>query len=137
MSRLRSPSWRQPLRVLWLALLAFGLILQPVLAAVGELHELAHAGDAAQAQFFEHAHLDHTTDAEPGLAAADAPEPGPGGTLHVLLHFAHCCGQSTAVSMPAIELPALSPMTGHPPWAAAQRPLDARTHAPYRPPITA
>src|SRR3546814_10948534 len=64
---------------------------------MGELHELAHDPTGG------HAHVDHGDALADELSAADAEEKGTAVTLHVLLHFAHCCGQSTT-SIPALQV---------------------------------
>ena len=67
--------------MLALALLVLSMVARPVLAAIGEAHELAHDPSG------RHVHV-----AEAGGTAADAaPEERSVG--HALLHFAHCCAQ--------------------------------------------
>src|SRR3546814_10924858 len=69
------------LRVLALALFALGLVLQPVMAAVGEMHELAHDPSGT------HSHDLHVDELDAELAAAGEQNQGGAKTTHVLLHF--------------------------------------------------
>lgn len=115
------------LRLLATVLLALGLVLQPALASVAELHELAHVPASGQA------HVEHADPAADELAAREQQE-GTAGTLHTILQFAHCCSQA-ATTVPRLQ--ALNPL---PPMALApidlqQAPLHRRTYAPHRPPI--
>lgn len=119
------------LRLAVLALLALGLCLQPVLAAMGEVHEVAaHAAQAAT-----HAHVHADLDVDPRTSDAQTPERE--SSLHLLLHFAHCCGQSASV-LPAL-LPKLTATAGlllHAD-AAPVLALSKRPNRLQRPPITA
>jgi hypothetical protein len=76
-----------------LAMLALGFVLQPVLAAIGETHELSHAA-AMQADghvIDQHDRDGQVSDSEDPGATTD---PGDGDSpWHAALHFAHCCGQ--------------------------------------------
>ena len=118
------------LRVFVLALFALSMLLQPVMASVSEIHQFTHTsvGHGAQA-------------GHPGSIADesvdDPTEPGSAGTLHVLLHLAHCCGQSPAMATPALVMPPPMSMVA---CAAAREPQahpELRTLAPFRPPTTA
>lgn len=118
------------LRVFVLGLFALALVLQPVLAAAGELHELAHDPTGG------HQHALHADDVAKELKAAD--EPGDGAaTLHTLLHFSHCCSACTAV-LPAVKAIALKPMRRDPlAISRARVPTQVRLPAPFKPPIFA
>ena len=112
------------------ALVALSLVSQPVLAALGELHEAkAHPVTAGL-------HLEHR--APDSRLASDANSSSEeDGTLHLLLHFAHCCVQTTA--MPAIDSLRLAMV---PAARLSSAPLDApqpdaRLRQPFRPPIRA
>lgn len=105
-----------------LAMLMAGLVMKPVLAFAGDMHEGGHAvvaeGDA-------HAH-----DAPEATDPTDANDP-----LHALMHFAHCCGQTPALlqpMQPGPSMPAVAVLL--PPWPVtfepAVHPVD------LRPPIT-
>lgn len=122
------------LRLAVLALLALGLCLQPVLAAMGEVHEVAaHAAQAAtHADVHAHGHADVAV--QDGDAGRGPERESP---LHLLLHFAHCCGQSASV-LPAL-LPKLTATAGlrlHAD-AAPVLALSKRPNRLQRPPITA
>lgn len=117
------------LRVFVLGLFALALVLQPVLAAAGELHELAHAPNGG------HQHALHADDVAKELKAAD--EPGDdAATLHTLLHFSHCCGAGTAV-VPVVKAIAFKPMRDPLVISQARVPAQARLPAPFKPPIFA
>lgn len=127
------------LRLAVLVLLALGVMAKPVLAAVGEVHELQHDpsglhlhhGDAEGEGNHAGAGSESMT-AQPGLAPH---APGDGGLLHDLLHFAHCCGQSPpTVPMAAMTLP--GPVAASTPSAIDSAPAPThRTHGVFRPPI--
>ena len=122
---------RAAIRLLILAALALSLLLRPILSSLGEIHELAHDPGGQ--------HLDIGTFAETtaGHAAEEQPEGKGAGTLHALLHFAHCCGHASA-AFPGF---ALEPVR----LTAADHLMDnadaaiprARWQAPFRPPISA
>lgn len=73
------------LRALVLALFALSLVVQPVLAAAGELHELAHDPSG------QHAGIDTCDSASARDTDDDAT------MLHALLQCAHCCGSGAAM----------------------------------------
>lgn len=106
----------------WLILvgLALGLILQPVLGSVGELHELTHGAASAH-----------------GAIEADMPDSdGDGaGALHQLHHLAHCCGH--AVMAPQTDL-ALVEVCHQEPRNLVDTSVVSSGNwlAPFRPPIT-
>ncbi len=114
-------------RAVLLGLLALCMVLQSVLAATGDLHELLdHPEQAAM-------HLDGT-----GHHDATGPADGdPAEFLHTLLHVAHCCGQIVSFDL-------VSPGGG---WSPASDPLplnvataptlQLRRGTPFRPPIQA
>lgn len=114
------------LRVFVLALFALSMMLQPVVASMGEIHEFAHDPGG------------HRGHAEPVGATADEPaEKGASGTLHALLHLAHCCGQCPAMVASALAMPlpvsaVVSAATREP-----QAHPELRRLAPFRPPTTA
>lgn len=111
-----------------LGLLALCLVLQPVLAAAGEFHEsFAHADQAAL-------HLEGAGD---HAADEDAAGGEPSSALHVLLHFAHCCGHPAGLNPPElgaqwVALPEYRPLT-----TLAAPVLVTRVGTPFRPPIQA
>ena len=131
MSSRQRPRLPLPLRVFVLALFALGLVLQPVLASWGELHELAH--DKAGT----HAHVDHSDNVNDELSASDKSDPGRSGMLHALMHLAHCCGPSTVTLTSAMRAMPVAPGVTILALAESQRPLQPRALAPFRPPISA
>lgn len=118
------------LRVFALGLLALGLVMKPVLASLGELHELAHDPTEVHASA---GHGDHTHDAFQDEGAQD--ERG-AEALHALVHFAHCCGQSSLASLPAIAAIAAPPSADALLMPEPQMLSQALSLAPFRPPIT-
>ncbi len=143
---LRLPLHRisQILRLPAMALLVLAVLVTPVLAAVGDLHESSHAGVAHAQPADAHGHVDDGQGTpEPGTPDQGTPDEGTPdqgtpdqGTdlLHALLHAAHCCGHQTAIlsalfvsSLPisAEALPVMS-------FADRHSPLHTD---PFRPPI--
>lgn len=133
-SRHRLPS---VLRVFVLGLLVLGMAVMPVLASLGEIHELAHDGSGSHAMATHGDHHDAAGDShdEP---VTDADGHGAQGSdpLHALLHFAHCCGQQSLTAS------ALMPVLARLEPSAVLLMPDAQVvpHspalAPFRPPIT-
>jgi hypothetical protein len=134
-----SPARRLPiLRLLLLGAMMFGLALQPVLAALGELHARAHDPSGRNSLG---AQLDPSGEAFHGHSSGEAHGDHPPGDedadpLHALIHLAHCCGQSLAVLPSPMLVVACSPrdallMQG------SQVHSQALSLAPFRPPIAA
>lgn len=127
MTRLRPRRWLPLLRVLVLGLLALGLVLQPVMAAAGEMHELAHDPSGAHS----HVHADDVDSESVATGESDTAE-----TLHVLLDFAHCCGATAAMASslkPICCLPSGARLA----ISKATIPPAVRLQAPFKPPIFA
>lgn len=117
------------LRLFAYAILALSLLLRPVLASVGEIHELAHDPSGSH---LDVASVDGSSHHEEG----GEEEGGGSAALHSLLHFAHCCGQVSAAAV-AVAFDGLPQLTA----SRAREPLDAalalaRWQSPFRPPIT-
>lgn len=128
MVRLRSRRWLAHLRVLVLGLVGLGLVLQPVMATIGEVHEWAHDVQG------EHEH-----DPKAGELASDLVvlgEQGEAGvaTLFVLLHFAHCCG-ATAALPPLLEPVTAILVPDRPAMATVAARPAAPQPSPFKPPI--
>jgi hypothetical protein len=118
------------LRVFVLGLLALGLLMKPVLASIGELHELAHDPTGTHALA---GHGDHVS----GVSQDEDPQGERGlDSLHALIHFAHCCGQSSLASLPAIEVLAAPPSADVLLMSEPQVLSQTLSIAPFRPPIT-
>ncbi|TYT26156.1 hypothetical protein FZO89_07725 [Luteimonas viscosa] len=104
------------------------MTVQGGLAAVGELHDVvAHADQSTL-------HVEHASGQDDAAAAAgDAPA----DTLHVLLHFAHCCGHAAGLDPPRMGAD-WSPASGARPLTAMASPaLPPQLRPPFRPPIQA
>lgn len=104
--------------------LVLGLLVQPVIGAMGELHEVMSA---------EHAEVP-TYDSARGLfsvaAAPDEPD-----ALQLVHHIAHCCGHIAAMATAEIAVPQMIPAQAVPRLDIAQPPTAGRWPAPFRPPI--
>ena len=134
----RRPSISPVIRVALQAMLLLSLVLQPVLAAIGETHELTHAA-AMQADGHVGGHK-----AAPALGQADqaqadrdrAPAGEEGASFwHAALSFAHCCGQLPGE--PAAAGVSIAPAYAGPfvPALAPALVLAVRIFEPQRPPI--
>lgn len=115
-----------------LTLLALGMVLQPVLAAVGEYHEIEHSPSGTHAHALHASEAPEDLDQERGSVppADDAP------ALHVLLHFAHCCGATAAV-LSGGQVLATTPGSDIVAAIEPQSPRQAPLPAPFKPPISA
>lgn len=136
--RMRGPSRQlavSAVRTILLTLLALGMVLQPVLAAVGEYHDIEHSPAGTHAHALHASELPDEFDPERGTAR-DVPPADDAPTLHVLLHFAHCCGATAAVltggqvldTVPGSETVAV---------IEPQAPRRVSLPAPFKPPISA
>jgi hypothetical protein len=128
MCRLRRPRLERVLRTGLLLVLALCMAFQPVLAAVGELHELAQHEESVPG------HLDGAWDSH-GPEDAAGTSHDPNETLHVLLHFAHCCGHSNGLTtggLAQLAPPVRACLSA--PRIQPPRPAE-RLGAPFRPPI--
>lgn len=110
-------------RLFALCVLMLGVVAQPALAAVGEVHELSHGGNLHDGD----AHTGDAGDGAGGDPEADA------GLSHALMHAGHCCGHLVAIPVTLdwapIALPEQAPISFS--VAVASRRLDN----PLRPPI--
>lgn len=120
--------WSRMLRLPALALLLLAVLINPVFASLGDLHELGNGSGHL------HAVSDHG-DAVGSHEHADG-DAGESDLLHALMHASHCCGHLTAI------VPAVFAVPGMPPASAA--PLadpvpvpPSRPASLLRPPIVA
>ncbi len=127
MARVLARSRFPLLRLLVLTVLALRLLLQPVLATTGEMHGLAHDPSGM------HAHDASLAPADKAPAEPREADEGGAGLLHLLLHFAHCCGATTVMPAALEQIPAL-PMTRLLPVASTPLPPQARLLLPFKPP---
>ena len=130
MSRFLRHRWNQLLRLPALALLMLAVLVNPVLAAVGDLHETSHVGAAHAQPVAAHDH-DAGVAADDGNAASQEEDVD---FLHALMHAAHCCGHLTAIlsGIYVSHAPLFSTSVPVPAVAAPHSP--PRTD-PFRPPI--
>lgn len=124
--------FRLSFRTLWVGLLAVALMVQPLVAAIGEVHELSHAAGSLGAVA---AHADDHSGVQHADQAPDEPESN--DAMHVLLHFAHCCSQTpTTLGAAQVQLLAIAGSDA-PLVAAAPLALQTSTNDVLRPPIAA
>lgn len=121
------------LRLLVAAWMIAGLVLQPVLAALGDLHELDHlaegCGDHAQGDFHAHDHADHRHGDDPGDGSGSHT-----GGLHSLLHSFAGMNGATLPDLPSIV--GTGPIGSLPPQRALdQGRIAGHPNSPFRPPI--
>lgn len=130
--RLRSPV--ALVRFALLAMLAFGLVLQPVLASIGEVQELtSHFGTVkADGQAFGEHNEGVSGQDQPGSTTGDEQGDSP---WHLVSHSAHCCGHAqTALTPACLDIPA-SFAASIVPDSGLELPLVASAFEPQRPPI--
>jgi len=110
-----------------LALLLLAVLANPVLASLGDLHEMGGG---------EHLHAvsDHG-DAGPAHGHADGDE-DEGDLLHALMHASHCCGHLTAIVPAPLALPGMAPASVAPIADTVPVPSPQPTSL-LRPPIVA
>ena len=114
-----------------LLVLAFGLVAQPVLGAMGEVHELTAHADTAGGHTGHHA--PHAS-----VAAAPADDTRDAGApMHELLHYAHCCGHAPGLAATGVSLPTFQWIRSAPDDHEAQAVASSRAATPFRPPISA
>lgn len=113
----------QLLRLPALALLLLAVLVNPVFAAVGDLHESSHGGAGHAQPVDAHDHDDNAGTQEEGV-----------DLLHALMHAAHCCGHLTAILSTPFFSPVPSFCDAVPAFAFAA-PHSAPRTDPFRPPI--
>ena len=116
------------LRLPALALLLLAVLANPVLASLGDLHELGSGGEHL------HAVSDHD-DTGPAHGHADGDD-GEGDLLHALMHASHCCGHLTAIVPAPLALPGMPPACAAPMADIVPVPSPQPTSL-LRPPIVA
>lgn len=116
------------LRLPALAVLLLAVLANPVLASLGDLHELGNGSEHL------HAVSDHAdAGADHGHADGDA---GEGDLLHALMHASHCCGHLTAIVPAPLALPGMPPACAAPMADTVPVPSPQPTSL-LRPPIVA
>lgn len=110
--------------------LALCLAVQPLLAAVGEVHESTN--HAATAGLHDDHAAPHRT-----VQAGDADRDRDDGTLHLLLHYAHCCGHNVAVAAAGLAALNVAPAGKQVLPPVMSHVASSRPNTPFRPPIRA
>ena len=128
MMRAFSSRLQSALCAITMALLLLGVVLNPVLAYVGDLHELKHASVSSENDAHDHHQL------ETAVADGDNADDRAADVWHELMHVGHAHGASTAAFF--VPMVAAIPQThavAFPPTA----PLTPLQHiaGPFRPPI--
>ncbi len=114
-------------RLLAMAALLLAVLVQPVLAAVADLHEASH-GQAT--------HASHAHDAQGEVQIPDGGDPDEGRSLlHALMHAGHCCGQASAVDPASPLIATMRPTSEVPSRGVQTGPGDSHPSVPFRPPI--
>lgn len=116
-------------RLLVLGMIALGLMLQPVLAAAGEMHALTHDASGMHDHDFGKEALDAD------LLVTGEQDEGNAKTLHAMLHFAHCCG-ATAALLPVLKPISPAPLDRLSAIAETPLPPQARLTSLFKPPIS-
>lgn len=126
------PAFRSPplsvLRAVTVVLLLLGIVLNPVLAYVGDIHERGH-GSEASASAADHQHRGDTA-----ADAGDDAQDRAADVWHGFMHVGHGHGASTpAFLLPKIAAVAQNHAVAFPPTA----PMTPLQHlaGPFRPPI--
>lgn len=124
----------QFVRLLLIAWVVCGLLVQPVMGVLGELHAIEHAAavDADHGHHHDYAtagHDHHDLQIGPDGKAPDVPSP-----LHGLLHAYVGMSAADLHAPPALDCP--SPVGGDPPLAGPECGRFASCpSSPFRPPI--
>ncbi len=122
--------WHQILRTGLMLVVALSLIAQPMLNALGEMHELAAHADSASR---------HDAHYQPHVlgATTQVDDHDAGSPMHALLHYAHCCGHLIGLAGIEPSLPGAHWPHAQPTDTVAYVIASARVTTPFRPPITA
>lgn len=129
------PAFRLPqrslIRAFFGAMLALALLMQPVLASLGEVHEMTHASASAGHSVFD----------DIDAAAPDADEQGDDGddgeALHFLAHLTHCCGHAPSACIATAAPMAFQAASAAPESGLRTLPLRPALEDVLRPPIRA
>ena len=125
---------RRLLRTALLVLLALGMVVQPALGALGELHEVEHAAIAQSDSGHDHGddHL-HDHDADTGHQHGDGSDQDHATGPHGLLHQA--ASASATLPDPVTFLPPQVPAGSHLPESGPLHLPGDAPGLPFRPPI--
>ena len=123
--------WLATLRLIAFAILALSMVLRPVASSMGELHEFAHSPTGQHQDIGDQRQLASLAD------AGQASEGNGAIPLHLLLHFAHCCGHTAATPAETYLQAFNSPPATGPTWQPQTTLTSTRWPTPFRPPIAA
>lgn len=104
--------------------LVLGLLVQPVLGAIAELHEVTSTGHVEVAASMSVGGLDSS--------ATESGEPDPQQLVH---HIAHCCGHVAAMATDELSVPRMVSAGSVHRLDVACAARAERWPAPFRPPI--
>ena len=125
----------QLLRLPALSVLLLAVLVNPVFAAVGDLHESSHGGAEHLQPVDAGGHDAGGHDNDHDDERHDASGEGQGiDLLHALMHAAHCCGHLTAIL--SASFVAYAPSFSRAlPVSSSVAPHSAPRTDPFRPPI--
>lgn len=116
-------SLRSVFRTLMLGLLMAGVLVKPVIAIAGAVHEAEHSSLSGD-------HGQHDNLSSEPIDSSDTTNP-----WHALVHFSHCCGQAP-VLLSLIYLGSITPAASDPlPLLSFELPPAVHPVA-FRPPIS-
>lgn len=128
MTRLARQRLHTLLRSIALVVLVLCLVVQPVLAAWGQMHELtAHPDSMSMGN--DHGAVDSD------IAASEGQNEDVGDPIHTLAHHAHCCGQPQLSLLPHLALPTFGRISTMRWVATTQTVAPSHFATPFRPPI--
>lgn len=141
--RISLPRLQRLTRPLALLLLLLGLVMNPVLAFIGDVHDLDHVAASADLDTHGHAHADDHTHGQVSALGSDTGSDGgdtaaddeSGEALHGLLHLSH--GAAPSIEYSGAMLLALVPLTSTLDVALTASPAPVgRISETFRPPIS-
>lgn len=119
-------------RLLLVATVVSGLLLQPVISALADLHALEHLA-ALDGDHGHHHDADPDHEHPPSNPADEGAPADPGG-LHGILHASVGMGAIAVFDAPLFH--SACPTGSDPPWASTHAgPITSEPTSPFRPPI--
>jgi len=111
-----------------MALLLLGVVLNPVLGYIGDLHASEHASVSSETD------VDHHHQVEAAVEDDAAPEGGESDVWHEVMHVSHTHGTSMEALLVPIVVPVAQKHAAVSPPTAPLTPLQ-HIAGPFRPPI--